>query len=56
MKATDILIEEHQIIKNVLQCLDRIAEEAAKEGEAPKEGETPIEAAKTEGSEKTEEK
>jgi hemerythrin-like domain-containing protein len=32
MKATDILYEEHRIIVNVLQCLEKIVEEAEQKG------------------------
>lgn len=32
MKATDILFEEHRIIMKVLQCLQKIAEEAEEKG------------------------
>jgi len=32
MKATDILVEEHQIIKKVLECLGKISEEAETNG------------------------
>ncbi len=32
MKATDILVEEHQVIKKVIECLDKISVEAQEQG------------------------
>ncbi|NIR49226.1 hemerythrin [candidate division KSB1 bacterium] len=37
MKATDILYEEHRIIMKVLQCLQKIVQEAEDKGELDKE-------------------